>query len=479
MKKIICIIVVLSMIMIMSMSAFALEPDSYTFFDYFKYGAEKEITSEITSVTIRKVNTELEHDERQTTNKEQLAKFTEIANTITLKKAEVNDTISWGDGMYIEVAFGDYVSYSYISADGGVDNYSIFMSRLPIRAYQFDVAGNACRMISEFFDGIENDISDWAALEVENAIELGLLPEHMQNGYLEDTTRERFCEVINGMMKLDGLVISVKPSEPREYDFDDCKNPAVVYLHNLGIVFGKGNGIFDPDGLLTRQEASTILYRLMKQYDLGYEIINTRADYGDLDQIADWALEGVNAVSDWGIMKGDGINFMPMDKYTHQQAIVTIMRLYKEIVNSRQPVDVPLSIGFTAQIIRTDGYSEDIEYPVISTVNSVNELNGYYEKYKDIYSLKSRKPYNIGFIDAIEKYNDDYFKESFLVMVILEEGSGSIGHSVDDIRMDGTIVVKKILPVGKYYTDDMAEWHILIEIPKEYSHFRYTLAYSK
>jgi len=384
--------------------------------------------------------------------------------------------------MYLEVAFGDYVSYSYISADGGVDNYSISMSRLPIRAYQFDVAGNAYRMISEFFDSIDNNISDWAALEVENAIELGILPEHLQNGYLENTTRERFCEVINGMIQLDGLVISVKPSEPGQYDFEDCKNPAVVYLHNLGIVFGKGNGTFDPDGLLTRQEAATILYRLMKQYDLGYEIINTRADYGDLDQVADWALEGVNAVSDWGIMKGDGIDFMPKDKYTHQQAIVTIMRLYKEIVNSRLPIDVPGNprpIDFSAQIIRTDGYSADIEYPVISTVNSVNELNGYYEKYKDIYSLKSRKPYDIGFTDAIEKYNDDYFKESCLVMVVLSEASGSIGHSVDEVRLDGTIVVKKIFPVGEAYTDDEAQCHILIEIPKEYSHFRYTLAYSK
>jgi len=476
-KKIICIIVVLSMIM--SMSAFALEPDSYTFFDYFKYGAEKEITSEITSVTIRKVNTELEHDERQTTNKEQLAKFTEIANTITLKRAEVNDTISWGDGMYIEVAFGDYVSYSYISADGGVDNYSIFMSRLPIRAYQFDVAGNAYRMISEFFDGIDNNIFDWAALEVENAIELGILPEHLQNGYLKNTTRERFCEVINGMIQLDGLVLSVKPSELLEYGFDDCKNPAVVYLHNLGIVFGKGNGIFDPDGLLTRQEAATILYRLMKQYDLGYEIINTRADYGDIDQVADWALEGVNAVSDWGIMKGDGINFMPKDKYTHQQAIVTIMRLHKEIVNSRQPVDVPGNprpIDFSAQIIETRGYNKDAEYSIITTINSVIELNSYYNKYKDIYNLKSGRPYHVGFVDAIERYDDDYFNNSCLVMVVLHEASGTVGHKVEEVRTDGKIVIKGTYPGGDGdVTMDTAEWHVVIEIPKEYSNLTYTL----
>ena len=412
MKRIICFVVAITLFA--STSVFALEPDSYTFFGYFKFNAEKEITSEITSVTIRKVNTELWHDVRKTTDKEQLAKFTELAKTITLKKADVNDApIPWGEGMYIEVAFDDYVSYSFISADGGVDDYSIFMSRLPIRAYQFDVPGNSYRMISEFFEGLDNNTSDlaavaddWAIEDIAKAIELGILPEHLQNDYKAFTTRERFCEVINGMIQLQGFVISVKPSELLEYGFDDCKNPAVVYLHNLGIVFGKGNGIFDPDGLLTRQEAATILYRLMQQYNLKNETTNPKTAFGDSDQIAGWALEGVKAVYASGIMNGDGTNFMPKQKFSHQQAIATIMRVYNGIVADREPID------FTAKIVRTNGGADGTNYPVITTINSFEELSRYYEKYKDIYSLISRKPYDIGFLDATAKYDDAFFKES-------------------------------------------------------------------
>jgi len=617
MKRLICFVIVLTLFA--SMSVFALEPDHTMLYHFLRLDATKEITS----IVIQKANPDSAYDIKQTINKEQIAEFIELAQSTMLKPINTG-TIDFKGGIYLQIAYTDKttytdnISYAFIGADGGVDEYSIFMSRLPFRQYQID-SESSLAQLGEFCDSLSDDIADdWAIVDIKRAMELEMLPEHLQNGYRENTTRERFCEVINDMIQMDGLAISVKPSEPGQYDFDDCKNPAVVYLHNLGIVFGKGNGIFDPDGLLTRQEAATIICRLMKEFDLGYEIINNRDAYGDSDQIADWALEGVNTVSDWGIMKGDGTNFMPKGKYTHQQAIVTVMRVYNEIVLSRQPIEAleipkevqtvvenymnaykigtdksveyahfeedfireayiaandklidyivesadkindklyqftiliestqthylsdgylrvynfvglvndkwyfingvsnipktikdnldeskykyegddivspddiigridifstkasgnPLPIDFSTQIVRTDGYNEDISYPVITTVSSVKELNSYYEKYKNNYNLKSRKPYTTGFADAIEKYNDDYFKNSSLVIVILEEGSGSIRHSVSEVMNDGKIVIKRN-PSDGGGTDDMAQWHVIIEIPKEYSNLTYTL----
>ena len=38
---------------------------------------------------------------------------------------------------------------------------------------------------------------------------------------------------------------------------------------------------------------------------------------------------------------------------------------------------------FSAQYIRTDGYHEDVRYPIVKIIRSVHELNDYYEKNKD------------------------------------------------------------------------------------------------
>ncbi|MBQ8812930.1 MAG: hypothetical protein IJZ85_00310 [Lachnospiraceae bacterium] len=127
---------------------------------------------------------------------------------------------------------------------------------------------------------------------------------------------------------------------------------------------------------------------------------------------------------------------------------------------------------FSVQYIRTDGYHEDIDYPVVKIIRSADELSTYYEEYKDIYYLENpAKVYSdttIGFLDACEKYDDAYFEQQILVFVLLEEGSGSIRHQVTDVRVIGNdgesemeIAIKTIVP--EVVTDDMAEWHLMIE----------------
>ena len=127
---------------------------------------------------------------------------------------------------------------------------------------------------------------------------------------------------------------------------------------------------------------------------------------------------------------------------------------------------------YSVQYIRTDGYHEDIVYPVVQIIRSTDELSTYYEEYKDIYYLENpEKVYSdttIGFRDACEKYDDAYFEQQILVFILLEEGSGSIRHQVTDVSVIGNdgeseleIAIKTIVP--EVVTDDMAEWHLIIE----------------
>ncbi len=140
-----------------------------------------------------------------------------------------------------------------------------------------------------------------------------------------------------------------------------------------------------------------------------------------------------------------------------------------------QGASAPEAYAFEAQYIRTNGYSEDRNYPYHVVIDSKEELEAYYEANKDLYDLERKeKVYSdttIGFLDACDKYDDAYFERQNLVLIILEEGSGSIRHEITDVRrrwdengasLGWNITIKSTAP--EVVTDDMAEWHLFLEV---------------
>ena len=128
---------------------------------------------------------------------------------------------------------------------------------------------------------------------------------------------------------------------------------------------------------------------------------------------------------------------------------------------------------FDVQYIRTNGYREEMEYPMVKIIRSRDELNAYYEEYKDDYYLERKEQVfadtTIGFLDACDRYNEEYFKDQILILVLLEEGSGSIRHEVSKVRVkekkgERTVNISINTRVPETVTDDMAQWHLLIEL---------------
>jgi len=115
-------------------------------------------------------------------------------------------------------------------------------------------------------------------------------------------------------------------------------------------------------------------------------------------------------------------------------------------------------LEYAPQYIRTNGYIEGATYPRKILIENLSELNEYYEKHKDIYDLKKFK-------EATGIYDESFFKSHKLVMVVLEEGSGSIRHKVNTAKAGGgnalEICIERIIPEAG--TCDMAQWHILID----------------
>lgn len=118
------------------------------------------------------------------------------------------------------------------------------------------------------------------------------------------------------------------------------------------------------------------------------------------------------------------------------------------------------SLGFCAQYLRTDGYHSGVKYPQVIVIHSAAELSEYYETNKDRYNLS-------GFPAACKKYDEAYFGDRVLVMVLVEAGSGSVRYQVTDVARTG--VNRDVLSVAidvmapEVGTCDMAQWHILIE----------------
>ena len=183
--------------------------------------------------------------------------------------------------------------------------------------------------------------SSWAQKEVSKAVELGLVPDDLQGDYTAAITREEFCVLVMGLADIfpvveeeeeaveeeaveeDEEAVEEEPAGP----FEDTDNEFVIAAYELGIVNGKAEGIFDPNGSITRQEAAAMLTRAAKVF--GMDTAAAASAFADADKIATYAKNSVNFVFEQGVMNGTGDNqFSPAGTYTREQSIMTGLRLF-------------------------------------------------------------------------------------------------------------------------------------------------------
>ncbi len=104
-------------------------------------------------------------------------------------------------------------------------------------------------------------------------------------------------------------------------------------------------------------------------------------------------------------------------------------------------------IEYTAQYIRKDSGLEGEEYPSTLMIRTLDEMNAY---------------------DASLGYDETFFESHALLLVRLMETSGSTSHNVASVASDGNALNVSIIRLRpEIGTDDMAAWHILIELPAD------------
>lgn len=127
-----------------------------------------------------------------------------------------------------------------------------------------------------------------------------------------------------------------------------------------------------------------------------------------------------------------------------------------EIISGGGLLPAPVEIK-NIRYVRT-GWAENTNksYQIIK---SVEELNAYSESNKA----------DVADHHAVKNYDDDFFETYFIVLVVLEEGSGGISHKVRSCFSDQrelTLNIERIVPENGDCA--MQGWHIFLELSKNY-----------
>lgn len=180
--------------------------------------------------------------------------------------------------------------------------------------------------------GALSGISAWAQQDVVAAQAAGLMPSALESlSARGEITRAEFCGVaVNAYKAVSGKAVFASGKRP----FRDCDDPNVVAAYELGLVSGRGNGYFDPDSSIERQDLCVMLYNILDAAQVDAPEIAGEAcieDYPDATTIKSYALDAVVTMVDYAIVNGitdtaDATVLSPAGTATREQAVIMANR---------------------------------------------------------------------------------------------------------------------------------------------------------
>ena len=226
-------------------------------------------------------------------------------------------------------------------AGGGSDLMATEQALYALTAYQRLIDGEAA--LYDMTDThIVRDASyadltgHWAAAEVQALHGLGIAAG---GAFLPDraATRAEFAAAL-----ANAFGFSQKTLDPPA--FSDVPDgawyaPYVRAAAACGVVNGKGDGRFDPDGAVTREEAMTMLARTAALFgaDVGQGEEALLKAFSDGESVSPWARGAAAYLLSRGLMRGkeDG-RLAPADNITRAETAVFISRLLTELGRTSQ-----------------------------------------------------------------------------------------------------------------------------------------------
>ena len=177
--------------------------------------------------------------------------------------------------------------------------------------------------------------SDWARADLVAAESRKLLPESFNGADMtQPITRQEFCTV--ALMMYEQLTGTPAPRAMNS-NFTDTTDGDVNRACELGLVSGRGNGMFMPDAQMTREEMFGTLYNLLKvtnhlvALETG-EAETLLADFRDRGEIADWAAVPIATMLKLKLTSGANPSLMePKGTPSREQAVVLALRFATDL----------------------------------------------------------------------------------------------------------------------------------------------------
>lgn len=154
---------------------------------------------------------------------------------------------------------------------------------------------------------------------------------------LFDAADGRFCPdaPMTRLMLAQALYrLSGSPAVTGGAPFTDCGEAAAAWAYQQGVITGRGSGIFDPGGSVTRQELATMFHRYadkVSHADLG--TAGALSPFPDADSVAPWAADSVKWAVGAGLLNGTGDGrISPLGTATRAQAATITVRFAETFV---------------------------------------------------------------------------------------------------------------------------------------------------
>ncbi|MDY3617813.1 M15 family metallopeptidase [Agathobaculum sp.] len=203
------------------------------------------------------------------------------------------------------------------------------MPRFPFRR-----AGALALLLTLFIPeaGALSGVSNWAQAGVNAAKSAGLEPAAFASLPAKSpVTRAEFCSVaLNAYKAVTGWEVKPSSSKP----FNDCDSADVVTAYELGLVNGRGNGVFDPKATIQRQDLCVMLYNVLDAAGIRAKAIAGDAaveDYPDASTIRGYAVDAMVTMVDHKIVNGVAAagkptQLSPSGTATREQALIMASR---------------------------------------------------------------------------------------------------------------------------------------------------------
>ena len=197
-------------------------------------------------------------------------------------------------------------------------------------------------------------VSDWAKPELEKAEEYSLIPAVLSEADVsKPINRSEFASL---SVKLYEAFSGEEIKLPEANPFSDTEDKEILKAYAAGITTGTSETTFEPELLLSREQAATMLARTYaKSMNTEAKPAGTAAVFADDADISDWAKESVYFMVENAVINGIGDNrFAPKNttpeqeaefyaNSTREQSIAISVRMYEKF-KTEEKVDLKKKI---------------------------------------------------------------------------------------------------------------------------------------